>query len=227
MTDASAYDAEIRASWEANAEAWARAVRDGAIDSRRRVTDDAIQHAVLARRPAKLLDLGCGEGWLVRWAGGQGITAVGLDGSAALIETARAAGGDFVHASYDELAARPDLAGAGFDVVVANYALLDEPLTPLLMALATITTPGATLLIQTLHPFAAGAPYADGWRREDFQQFGGDGWTPMPWYFRTIGSWVALLRQAGFAVDALGEPTHPDDGRPLSLLLEAAPEIMC
>ncbi len=42
----------------------------------------------------------------------------------------------------------------------------------------------------------------------------------MPWYFRTTASWIAAAREARLVVDRLEEPTHPDTGKPLSLLLE-------
>ena len=44
---------------------------------------------------------------------------------------------------------------------------------------------------------------------------------PMPWYFRTLATWLADLDRAGFSVHRLREPAHPDTARPLSLLLEA------
>ncbi len=43
----------------------------------------------------------------------------------------------------------------------------------------------------------------------------------MPWYFRTLGSWLACLRAAGFELWALDEPLHPETRAPLSLLLDA------
>jgi SAM-dependent methyltransferase len=212
--------ARLLASWQANAAAWTAAVRDGTIESRRLATDQAILDAALERRPERTLDLGCGEGWLVRALEGHGIAAVGVDGSAALIEAASRAGGSFVQLSYDELVADPGRCGAGFDLVVANFALLDEQVLPLLAALRRIMTTDGGLLVQTLHPLAAGPPYRDGWRSEDFQGFGDRAWTPMPWYFRTMGSWDTLWRKGGFAVQGLREPCHPEDGRPLSLLFE-------
>ena len=45
----------------------------------------------------------------------------------------------------------------------------------------------------------------------------------MPWYFRTLGSWVALLRAGGYALAELREPLHPETALPLSLLLTAEP----
>jgi 2-polyprenyl-3-methyl-5-hydroxy-6-metoxy-1,4-benzoquinol methylase len=213
-------------SWHDNAAAWTAAVRSGAIESRRLATDAAILGAVQGRRPQKVLDLGCGEGWLVRALAEQGITALGVDGSAPLIEAAARAGGSFLRLSYAELIAAPERCGAGFDLVVANFALFEEKILPLLKTLRRIMTADGWLLVQTLHPLAVGPPYQDGWRTEDFCGFGagtwGDGaWTPMPWYFRTLGSWVGVLREAGFALHGLREPAHPQERRPLSLLLEA------
>ncbi len=217
-----------QASWHDNAAAWTAAVRSGAIESRRIATDAAILQAVAQRRPQKVLDLGCGEGWLVRALAKEGVAAVGVDGSTPLIEAASRAGGSFVALSYAELIADPARSGQGFDLVVANFALLEERILPLLAALRRIMAADGSLLVQTLHPLAVGPPYQDGWRSEDFCGFGpgagGEGaWTPMPWYFRTLGSWIGVLHEAGFALQALREPVHPQDRRPLSLLLEARP----
>lgn len=214
-------EARLLESWQDNAAAWTAAVRSGAIESRRLATDAAILDAVLERQPRKILDLGCGEGWLVRALAERGVAAVGVDGAAPLIEAAAQAGGSFLRLSYAELIAAPERCGEGFDLVVANFALLEKEIVPLLAALRRIMTLDAWLLVQTLHPLAAGPPYEDGWRVEVFLGFGEAEWTPMPWYFRTLGSWVGVLRDGGFALHALREPIHPQERRPLSLLLEA------
>jgi SAM-dependent methyltransferase len=221
MTEHTDEAARLLDSWHDNAAAWTAAVRSGAIESRRLATDAAILDAVLDRQPRKVLDLGCGEGWLVRALAQRGLVAVGVDGAAPLVEAAADAGGSFVRLSYAELVAAPERCGENFDLVVANFALLEEEILPLLTALRRIMTVDGWLLIQTLHPLAAGPSYEDGWRIEDFRGFAEAGWTPMPWYFRTLGSWVGLLRDGGFALQGLREPAHPQERRPLSLLLEA------
>lgn len=221
MTERPDEPARLLASWHANAAAWTAAVRSGAIESRRLATDAAILAAVLERRPRRVLDLGCGEGWLVRALAEHGVAAVGVDGAAPLVEAAAGAGGSFVRLRYAELVAAPERCGDGFDLVVANFALLEEQISPLLTALRRILTANGWLLVQTLHPLAAGPPYEDGWRSEHFCGFGEGAWAPMPWYFRTLGSWLDLLRDAGFTLQALREPRHPQERRPLSLLLAA------
>ena len=74
-------ETELLQSWQHNARAWIKAIRSGAIESRLKVTDQAILLAVLGRQPERVLDLGCGEGWLLRALAKRGIDAVGVDGA--------------------------------------------------------------------------------------------------------------------------------------------------
>ncbi len=219
-------DAEqrLKTSWDANADAWTAAVREGRIASRRAGTDAAILDALcgLEPRPTAVLDVGCGEGWLVRALALHGIRAVGVDGSAALVEAARARGGTFHHLTYSEIESGAPLTGGPFDVAVCNFALLGADVEKLLAALRGGTTPGGFLVMQTLHPLAGGdAPYVAGWREETFDAFGGAFPSTMPWYFRTFSDWAAVLRAAGWALETVREPLHPETQRPLSLLLVA------
>jgi len=68
-------------------------VRGNQIESRALVTNQAIVDAVLSRSPSTVLDIGCGEGWLVRALSSHGIDAVGVDVVPELIEHAKQAGG--------------------------------------------------------------------------------------------------------------------------------------
>ncbi|MET0848674.1 MAG: class I SAM-dependent methyltransferase [Pseudomonas sp.] len=211
-------------SWHHNAHSWIEAIRSGAIESRLTVTDQAILLAVLGRQPERVLDLGCGEGWLLRALAQRGIAAVGVDGDATLVEAARAAGASSVQvASYDELAeAKVDI-GRDYDLICANFALLHQDIIPLLAAMNALLAPGGALVIQTLHPWAVAAgDYQDGWREETFAGFKGQ-WQPMPWYFRTLSSWLNALDMAGFRLAGLQEPQHPQSQVPQSLLLIAEP----
>jgi 2-polyprenyl-3-methyl-5-hydroxy-6-metoxy-1,4-benzoquinol methylase len=213
-------------SWMANADAWTRAVREGRIESRRVATDAAIVDAVVALRPKRVLDLGCGEGWLMRALAEHGIEAVGLDVSMELVVAAEETGGGrYRCCSYDEVIEDPTRAGGPYDAVVCNFSLLGAELVPLLSALRQNLWEGGALVIQTVHPWTAAGdePYAEGWRTETFDAFGGEFAEPMPWYFRTLESWVDALHGAGFRLAALREPVHPGTGRPVSLLMVAEP----
>ena len=209
-------------SWHHNARAWTEAVRSGAIESRRQVTDQAMLLAVMWRQPERVLDLGCGEGWLLRALAERGFEAVGVDGDPTLVEAARVAGSSPVHvASYEDLVeAKVDI-GRDYDLICANFSLLHQDIIPLLAAMNALLVPGGALVIQTLHPWSVAAgDYQDGWREETFNGFKGQ-WQPMPWYFRTLSSWLNALDMAGLQLISLREPQHPQSPVPQSLLMIA------
>jgi len=216
---------EISVSWDSNAEAWTKAVRTGAIGSRRAGTDAAILAAIRRSRGRRVLDVGCGEGWLARAIASDGFAVTGIDGSAALVERARAAGGGrFEVMTYDAFSAHPASVGGPFDIAVLNFALLAELISPLLGAVRQCLAPGGMLLFQTLHPVevSRGEPYLDGWRVETFGSLEGFA-HPMPWYFRTLASWTREMERAGFFIERIDEPVDPSAGRPLSVLFTAVP----
>ncbi len=209
-------------SWVDNAVAWTEAVRAGQIASRA-VTDAAILAAVRRHQPRRVLDVGCGEGWLCRVLADEGVAMTGVDASPLLVEAARTKGGGaFQVLAYGDLVADASAVPGPFDVAVCNFALLGEDVGPLLAALRTRLSPAGHLLIQTLHPWRqmGTGPYADGWREERFDGFGSGTWSPMPWYFRTLGSWLAVLQQAGYQLHRVGEPGGTN-GQPASLILDA------
>jgi SAM-dependent methyltransferase len=217
---------ELESSWTDNAAAWTTVVRGDRIPSRAAGTNAAIVDAIRDVEPRRLLDVGCGEGWLARAVAGDDIEVVGIDISAPLIDAANAAGGGrFLVVPYDQLASRRAELGGDFDTMVCNFALLGASLVSMLGALRTIATPDATLLIQTVHPWTARGeePYADGWRTETFAGFGDTFAKSMPWYYRTMGTWCTELRASGWAIEGISEPLHPETLLPLSLLLAARP----
>jgi 2-polyprenyl-3-methyl-5-hydroxy-6-metoxy-1,4-benzoquinol methylase len=218
-------DAEVLAAWRANAEPWTAAVREARIESRRLATDAAVVDAVLRRAPASALDLGCGEGWLVRALASRGVRALGVDAVPALVERARAAGGgEFRVASYEAIAAGA-LDDVRVDVAVANFALIGgDAVDALVGRVPALLAPGGAFVVQTLHPVVAtgDAPYADGWRPGSWAGIDGAFGDPAPWYFRTVESWVRLFVASGFRVAELREPTHPRTGKPASILFVLA-----
>ncbi|WP_229507779.1 bifunctional 2-polyprenyl-6-hydroxyphenol methylase/3-demethylubiquinol 3-O-methyltransferase UbiG [Massilia sp. Dwa41.01b] len=192
-------DARILASWSHNVAPWVDAVRRQEIASRALVTDAAIVAAVRARSPRTGVDLGCGEGWLVRAL--PEVEMVGVDAIAALVESARAAGGgDFRQLAYEDIAAGALQLAA--DVAICNFSLIGKEATEgLLRAAPGYLRPGGTLIVQTVHPLMAcgDAPYLDGWRPGSWAGFSDAFRDAPPWYFRTLGSWVALFAGAACA----------------------------
>lgn len=211
-------------TWTTNAEAWTRAVREGKISSRRGGTDTAVIEAVVSGLPpaGRVLDVGCGEGWLARALSSLGAQVHGVDASAPLVEAARdeSEGATFDVLDYEAAAANPDRLGGPYDVAVFNFSLLDDRAAAPLRAAASVLEPGGRLVVQSVHPIAVGPPYVDGWREETFDGVEGD-FEPMPWFFRTLGSWVRAFGAAGLTLTDLAEPVDLETGEPLSLLLVA------
>jgi 2-polyprenyl-3-methyl-5-hydroxy-6-metoxy-1,4-benzoquinol methylase len=211
---------QLRRSWVANSPAWCEAVREQRIESRRLVTDAAIVTAILEQEPRRVLDVGCGEGWLARALSSHGIAVTGIDGSAPLIEAAQAlGGGTFLAVSYEEVVADPSSLGSGFDTIVANFSILDDRAEELVRALLPVLAQDGRLIVQSVHPlFAGDGAYADGWRTETFDTIPGEWTESMPWYFRTVGSWVRVFADAGYSLMEIREPLYPDRARPASIL---------
>ena len=219
--------------WDLNAEAWTRAVRSGAIRSRVLATDAALLSAIRshaptdAHRPTRLLDLGCGEGWLARALVQEhrGFEYVGVDVSAALLRAARESGGGrFVEGSHADL----DDACSSFhaDLVVCNFALFGQSELPaMLHAVHPRLGSHGRLIIQTLHPHADTAvAYVDGWREAGWDGLGPGFRGSNRWYFRTLESWLSAFSEHGLALVSLREPLNPESGRPASVLFVLAPD---
>lgn len=211
-------------SWDDNAKAWTATVREGQIESRRVATDRAIIDAVLRYTPGRLLDVGCGEGWLCRVLSEHHIKCVGVDGSSDLIRAAQHADpeGEYHLLRYGDFDRLPEIVKpASTDLAVCNFALLHEKIAPILRAVHGVLRPRGTLLIQTVHPWTAGgtSDYVDGWRTDEFAWSACCFPRPMPWYFRTLESWATTIGDSGFILDGVAEPAHPESKKPLSLLL--------
>ena len=216
-------DEKVVDSWSRNSDPWITAVRGREIASRALVTDAAIVEAVRARRPRTGLDLGCGEGWLVRALAG--VEMVGVDAIPGLVEAARAASGgegkgDFRVMSYEQIAAGE--LRLAVDVAICNFSLIgNEAVSGLFKAAPSYLRPGGSLIVQTVHPAAScgDAPYVDGWREGSWAGFSSDFADAPPWYFRTLASWIALFTDNGLRFTEMREPVHPETGKPVSLIL--------
>lgn len=212
-------DSTIIASWQRNSDPWIAAIRNGEIESRTLVTNAAIVETVRAYAPATAVDLGCGEGWLVRAL--PEVKMVGVDAIPALVEQAQATGGGtFRCLSYEQIADGELQLSA--DLAVCNFSLIgNEAVDGLLRAAPAYLRRGGHLVVQTVHPVLAcgDAAYVDGWREGSWAGFNSGFRDAPPWYFRTLSSWIALFENNGLRIRALREPLHPHTGKPASLIL--------
>jgi len=219
------YEEAILSAWLQSARPWATAVREGRIESRRLVTDRAIVEAVLSHKPRSAIDLGCGEGWLVRALAAQGVDVLGVDVVPELIEAARTQGGGrFQTMSYAQIAGGELDAKA--DVAICNFSLLGKASTEaVLAAVPGLLEPGGALLVQTLHPLAACGelPYRDDWREGSWAGCGEGFGQAAPWYFRTLGGWLDMFAACGWLLSRIEEPLHPQSRRPASIIFVLEP----
>ena len=211
-------------SWTANAANWIEIIDNNGIESRRLITNKAIVEAVCRSKPATALDVGCGEGWLAKELYDKGIEMTGVDVIPELIErTKEKVKGDFLVASYEDIAAGKTMFSQLFDVIVINFALIAKESTEnLLAALPRHLAPGGKLFIQTLHPFSRklGDDYKTGWKEGSWDGLGEQFTLPYQWYFRTLEDWLLLLDQSGFYKIKVTELLHPQSDKPLSVIFE-------
>jgi 2-polyprenyl-3-methyl-5-hydroxy-6-metoxy-1,4-benzoquinol methylase len=212
---------QIVESWKANAGNWIATIDNGDLESRLLVTNDAIVQTIFGYQSSKILDIGCGEGWLTRALRAAGKQAYGVDAVAALVHDAVAKGGDFYDvATYKELAAGLQLSEQPFDAAVINFALIDkEDAEALINTIPRILVKHGLLFIQTLHPLtvAAGGDYVTGWKTGSWNGMKRKFEQPYQWWFRTLEDWIRLFGDR-YRLIAVKEPIHPDTKKPVSVI---------
>ena len=195
--------------WSRNLDPWVYAVQNDEIESRVAVTNQAIVDAVLACNPVTLLDIGCGEGWLIRALEAYGIICTGTDAISGFRKHVVDAGGKFLLLTHEEV--NSQTIEQQFDVIVCNFSLLGKDSVNQVVAEARhLLNENGSLLIQTLHPDDFDNGKGDGWRDGSWDNFSEDFSDPAPWYFRTLKSWEKLLAEAGFSSIKVAEPGYPD-----------------
>jgi 2-polyprenyl-3-methyl-5-hydroxy-6-metoxy-1,4-benzoquinol methylase len=216
-------DAKIVDSWYKNAVPWTIAVRERQIESRKLVTDRQVIETILSHAPTSVLDLGCGEGWLIRELSARGIQAIGVDAIPTLIESAKRAGSeDFRSLSYEQIAAGE--LDVSVDAIACNFSLFGkESVEQLFKVIPSLLNPDGVFIVQTLHPMMAcgDLPYKDGWREGSWNGFHSDFTDPAPWYFRTLANWTTLFIESGLNLIKIDEPIHPITQQPASILFTA------
>ncbi len=208
-------------SWHKNAEVWTKALAENSIESRINVTNKAILDTIIELKIRHVLDIGCGEGWLVRALEGQNIIVSGLDVVPSLVKKAKTFGkGSFYCMPYEVVSSKT--IDTQFDALVCNFSLLGKTSVEHLLSIApSLLNPNGYLVIQTLHPVSSNGKYdyQDGWRDGSWLGFSDDFTDPPPWYFRTITSWFSLLIKSGFSLHTFKETINPSNKQIASLIL--------
>jgi SAM-dependent methyltransferase len=219
--------------WEAEAERFAAWARKPGHDSY--WTESGPPFFDLLPAPGRhTLDLGCGEGRVVRDLKARGHNVTGIDAAPTMIRLARDAdpGGDYLVANAAELPFDPET----FDLAVAFNSLMDIDDMPGAVAeTSRVLDPGGRFCICITHPtrdagsfesrgpdarFVIDQPYLEKRLFEMKVARGGLEVHFKSWAY-PLEQYMRALENSGFLVEGLREP--PDPGRPFPnfLLLRA------
>ena len=213
-------DLKIIESWKTNVTPWVSAIRNNEIESRLLITNNAIINAVIESEAKSVLDVGCGEGWLVRELETLGIFSLGVDVVPEFIDSAIEEGkGRFKTIPYENLSYKT--LNEKFDVVVCNFSLLGkESVIDLFENIPFLLNEGGSFIIQTIHPVVGcgDREYKDGWREGSWVGFSEKFKDPAPWYFRTLETWKQLFINNGFNSNKIIEPFNKKMQAPASII---------
>jgi 2-polyprenyl-3-methyl-5-hydroxy-6-metoxy-1,4-benzoquinol methylase len=151
----------MAADWETSAQAWIAVQGDAGDFGRVHVLDAPMLALVDQLTPARVIDVGCGEGRFCRMLAARGIATLGIDPTVALIERARALhrDGEYRVAGAETM----EVTDAGFDLAVCYLSLIDMPdLDAALARIVAAIRPGGHLLIANLTAFNTAAVH-QGW----------------------------------------------------------------
>ncbi|MFC5750571.1 class I SAM-dependent methyltransferase [Actinomadura rugatobispora] len=214
-----------RERWEANAEYWVKIIREGRDRYRTELTDQAVLDAIGPCAGLRVLDAGCGEGYLSRTLSARGAEVVGIDAAQGLIDAASAhPDGRAVSYHRASVDAMP-VEDASFDLVVCNHLFshLQDP-ADAVGEFARVLRSGGRLVVLTLHPCFYIADAEQGARtavpaaryfspRGIDQRFLVDGLespSEITSWLRPLEYYSGTLRDAGFVIADLREP-HPTE----------------
>lgn len=212
-------------TYAANADFWIKIIREQLDRYRTELTDGSVLEAVGECSGTRVLDGGCGEGYMSRLLAERGASVVGVDTSETLIASARDHSDarmlqiEYKVANLEDL---PD-SDATFDIAVCNHVLSDvaDPASAL-RELGRVLRPGGRLVALMLHPCfytahaerdASGSIPTTTYfsqRRVDqpFVVAGLESPADVHMNFRPLEFYSQAILDAGFVITGLSEP-HP------------------
>ncbi|MCM8569082.1 class I SAM-dependent methyltransferase [Gramella jeungdoensis] len=211
---------EILKSWEINSAEWIKILDNKAIESRK-ITNKAIVETIEKHSASKILDLGCGEGWLTRELMDKGFKVTGVDATKALLKEAEKKGkGTFYKLSYEEIESGKNIPNSPFDSVVLNFCLYEKNISGLLLELQNALVKDGKIFIQSIHPYFLiqnDLTYKSKWIEDSWKGLKGNFRNSHSWYARTIEDWHADFKSSDLILENLYEPLN-DQNLPASII---------
>jgi 2-polyprenyl-3-methyl-5-hydroxy-6-metoxy-1,4-benzoquinol methylase len=228
-------DAEIQANWNKNADRWDAQYDQDGDPNRRYQSDETMLELLGDVKGQRVLDVGCGNGYLCRKLALQGANMTGIDLSDRFLQIAQEReakeqlGITYRHGSVSEMGFLPE---SHFHKAVSNYVLMDvRDFSGTLRHVFRVLQPGGCFVIVISHPcFSCGPggwviPAPDSPRREDRFAFRVDEYfqrgpvlsqwgdlDPVMGYHRPLRDYWQAFTEAGFTVDGFEEPSITERG---------------
>jgi ubiquinone/menaquinone biosynthesis C-methylase UbiE len=238
---------DVRANWNNNAERWDASYDDDGDRNRRYQSDEPMLAMLGHVHGLRILDVGCGNGYLCRKLAKAGAHVTGVELADRFLEFARqreaaeTLGIAYHHASAAKMDFLPD---ALFDKAVSNYVLMDvRDYEAALREVFRVLRSGGVFIAVFSHPcFACGptgwiVPAPDSPRREERFAFRVDSYfhrgpymgqwgnlDPVLSFHRPLRDYWQAFVEAGFRVEGFEEPSITERGRrelPISLVEQA------
>lgn len=190
-------ETEVLKSWNENADEWIRAMDENKIPSRK-ITNRAITKVLSELSAGKILDCGCGEGWLCRSMSKIGKKSVGIDATPKLIKRAQSKGSEaFYIMSYTDISRGVQIPETPFGTAVFNFSLYQkEGLTLLLKNIKKSISKNGFMVIQTMHPYLLkqqNLSYESQWISDSWKGLSANFKNGHAWYARTFEDWSAVF----------------------------------
>lgn len=218
-------EGEVREFWNRVAADWQRQVGTDGDRNRRLNSDPVLWDFTGEVRGQKVLDAGCGTGYLTRKLADRGAQVVGVDLSEKMVEIARAASPalDF---RVDSVTALDSLADGAFDLLVSNYVLMDVPdLGETMRSFARVLRPGGAAVVIFSHPCFPQSRRSEGpgplssyrWEKPyfDARRMVDPPWAHFTsefiWFHRPLSDYWKAFQNAGFNVARFEEPRLTPD----------------
>jgi ubiquinone/menaquinone biosynthesis C-methylase UbiE len=238
-------------SWDQLAAWWDERQGDTGDFWHRTLIDPAFLRVVGEVRGLRVLDLGCGNGYLSRRFAQDGAKVVAMDASASIVERAKARESRLplgIEYHVANAAHLPFLLAASVDLVASNMALMDiEDAEGAIREVGRVLRPSGRLVASLSHPCFDQGPTST-WLTERFfqtaktyrkiERYREPFADEIPWdiapgqtvtttgYHRPLSWYVRVLRESGLLIRSLEEPAPTQefvDGSPQGAFIAAIP----
>ena len=168
-------------------------------------------------RGLKVLDAGCGEGFVARVLTAQGAEVTAIDISAPLVEAGKSkdAEGKIDYRILDLSEPLPELEGR-FDLIASHVVLNDVPdYRGFIRTIGSLATPNARAVFSINNPYSAfrrekATSYFASGEAVIYQGMAGIG-VEVYYYHRTMEEYITAFRESGFLLRSLRDIPPPED----------------